>query len=128
MPSIRIRSQSNTLTLNDRGVAIDNNSSVEAVVEVLLSNGLKKSFNFKGFRDFEKYRDSLLPVQFVKVVNVEAFFVDDYARPTQVDNNGYCVGVFEENECAVYLLLDQDKLVHRRFTNGTGISKFCASK
>ena len=113
MSSIRIRSQSNTLTLNDRGVAVDNNSSVEAVVDVLLSNGTRKSINFKGFRDFKKYRDSLLPVQFVKVVNVEAFFVDDYARPNQVDNNGYCVGVFEENECSVYLLLDQDKLVHR---------------
>ncbi|MGR5296834.1 hypothetical protein ACPV5U_24470 [Vibrio mediterranei] len=114
MPSIRIKFNFNTVTLNERGVVNGSKSLCGSTVEVIDRNGTTERFDFGGFRNYDNYRDSIIPTQFCKVWNVKAFYADDYARATFLDANEYCVGIYEANESAVYLLLDNNNLMTRQ--------------
>ena len=113
MPHIRIRFHYNTVTLNEHGVIDGHKSICGSTVEVLGTDGSTERFNFKGFRAYSNYRNSLLPVQFVKVWNVSAFYKNDFAKAEYVNANHYCIGVFEANDNGVYLLLDGEALMTR---------------
>lgn len=114
MPSIRIRYNFNTVTLNEQGVVDGHKSLCGPTVEVIRGNGTTQRFDFGGFRNYDNYRDSLIPTQFCKVWNVQAFYADDYARAVFLDVYEYCVGIYEANDAAVYLLLDNGELITRR--------------
>ncbi|MCY9873010.1 hypothetical protein [Vibrio barjaei] len=114
MSSIRIRFHYNTVTLNESGVVDGHKSICGSTVEVFGRDGSTERFDFNGFRQYQDYRDSLIPVQFVKIWNVAAYYADDFARPEFIDSGYYCIGVYEANERAVYLLLDEDKLMTRK--------------
>ncbi|GAL22977.1 hypothetical protein JCM19235_1278 [Vibrio maritimus] len=92
MPSIRIRFHYNTVTLNERGVVDGHKSICGNTVEVIGADGKTERFEFLGFRQYADYKDSLIPVQFVKVWNIAAFYADDYARAEFVDTTIIALG------------------------------------
>ncbi len=116
MPSIRIRYNFNTVTLNERGVQDGHKSLCGSTVEVIRSNGTTERYDFKGFRNYDDYRNTLIPTQFCKVWNVQVFYADDYGKADFLDASDYCIGVYEAHENSVYLLLEDGKLMSRHAT------------
>lgn len=125
MPAIRIKYHYNTLVLNEHGVVEGKSSLCGSTVEVIQSNGSTERYDFRGFRDYDHYSNSLIPVQFVKVWNISAFFADDYhSRPLYIGKDHYCIGVFESNEKGVYLLLDSGRPMARALDRPITNSKY----
>lgn len=113
MPFIRIKYNFNTVTLNEHGLLSGHKSVCGDTVEVLQRNGDSERYRFLGFRDYSLFKNTLLPLQFVKIWNVSAYYKTDFAPADFISKDHYCIGLYEPNEKGVFLLLDNESVMTR---------------
>ncbi len=103
MSDISIRYENNIVVLNEDRV-VRGYFSVDTV-EVLLSHGSLCRLLYKGVTNYEP--NPLLPVQYVKLINIVAFHSKNFnlSVPIDVPKDHYCVGQYEND--GVYLVLDE---------------------